>query len=49
MQKKKDNLTRTVSTGVLTNSVFCVSLNFKISENTIKIGASAKTQKQKKN
>ena len=55
MQKKTDILTRTVSTGVFTNSVFfvfCVSFNFAFfAENTIKIGVSApqKTKKTKKN
>ena len=54
----KDILTRAVSTGVLTNSVFflfCVSLNFAFfAENTIKIEVSAKKRtntikKNKKN
>ena len=54
MQKKTDILTRTVSTGVFTNSVFfvfCVSFNFAcFAENTIKVGVSAqkKTKKLKK-
>ena len=50
-EKKTDILTRTVSTGVFTNSVFfvfCVSFNFALfAENTIKIGVSA-PQKNKK-
>ena len=49
--QKKDILTRAVSTGVLTNSVFflfCVSLNFAFfAENTIKIGVSANKKKKK--
>ena len=49
--QKKDILTRAVSTGVLTNSVFflfCDSLNFAFfAENTIKIGVSAKKKKKK--
>ena len=52
MQKKTDTWTRAVSTIVCTNSVFfffCVSLIFAFfAENTIKIGVSAKTKKQKK-
>ena len=52
MHKKKDILTRAVSTGVLTNSVFflfCVSFNFAFfAEHTIKIGVSAKNQKNTK-
>ena len=51
-EKKTDILTRTVSTGVFTNSVFfifCVSFNFALfAENTIKIGVSAKKTKNKK-
>ena len=50
--QKKDILTRAVSTGVLTNSVFfsfCVSLKFAFfAKNTIKIGVSAKKKKEKK-
>ena len=55
--KKTDILTRAVSTGVFTNSVFfcfCVSFNFAyFAENTTKIGVSApppkkKTKKNKK-
>ena len=52
MQKNKtDILTRAVSTGVFTNSVFCVSLNFAcFGENTIRIVVSAKqTKTQHKN
>ena len=49
--EKKDILTRAVSTGVLTNSVFfllCVSLNLAcFAENTIKIGVSAKNKRKK--
>ena len=50
--QKKDILTRAVSTGVLTNSVFFSFLcffNFSFfAENTIKIGVSAKKKKKKK-
>ena len=50
--QKKDILTRAVSTGVLTNSVFflfCVSLNFAcFAENTIKFGGFSKKKKKKK-
>ena len=50
--QKKDILTRAVSTGVLTNSVFflfCVTLNFALfAENTIKIGVSAQKKNTKK-
>ena len=50
-KKKTDILTRTVSTGVFTNSVFflsCVSFNFAcFAENTIKIGVSAPPPKKK--
>ena len=53
-RKKTDILTRTVSTGVFTNSVFCVSFNVAcFAENTIKIGVSApppqKKQQKKQN
>ena len=50
--QKKDILTRAVSTGVLTNSVFFSFLCFFkfciFAENTIKIGVSAKRKKGKK-
>ena len=47
--EKTDILTRTVSTGVFTNNVFCVSFNFaSFAENTIRIGVSAKKQKMLK-
>ena len=50
--RKRDTLTRAVSTIVFTNSVFflfCVSLNFAcFVENTIKIGVSAKKAKNNK-
>ena len=50
---KTDMFTRTVSTGVLTNSVYflcCVSLNFAcFAENTIKKGFQQNKQKQTKN
>ena len=52
MQKKTDILTRAVSTGVFTNSVFFSFLCFFkfciFAENTIKIGVSAKKKKKKK-
>ena len=45
--QKKDVLTRAVSTGVLTISVFFLSLIFAcFAESTIKIGVSAKNQKK---
>ena len=51
--EKKDILTRTVSTGVLTTSVlfvFGISSKFAFfGENTIKIGVSAKTQQKTNN
>ena len=51
--QKKDILTRAVSTGVLTNSVFFSFLCFFkfciFAENTIKIGVSAKTKNKKNN
>ena len=53
MQKKTDILTRTVSTGVFTNSVFFCFLCFFqfciFAENTIKIGVSAPPPQKKKN
>ena len=52
MHKKKDFLTRAVSTGVLTNSVFFSFLCFfklcMFAENTIKTGVSAKKRKTQK-
>ena len=52
MQKKTDILTRAVSTGVLTNSVFFFFLCFFkfciFAENTIKYGGSAKKRKNTK-
>ena len=51
MQKKKDTLTRAVSTIVFTNSVFFLFLCFFkfciFAENTIKIEVSAPKKKQK--
>ena len=50
--QKMDILTRAVSTGVLTNSVFFSFLCFFkfciVAENTIKIGVSAKKKRKKK-
>ena len=46
-KKKNDILTRTVSTGVFTNSVFfCVSLNFAFFWKRYKNGASAKSKEK---
>ena len=49
--QKNGHLTKTVSTGVFTNSVFfllCVSFNFAwFAENTTKIGVSTKNLKLK--